>query len=208
MNKKKLFLRIFKLAERKYSKSEKRLAGEGWTHDWQTLIATIYSAQSRDELTIPVMENAFKVLPTLKSWSTAPLEKIESLTKKINYYRTKSRHAKGTATLLIKDFKGKVPDNIDDLVKLPGVGRKTANLVLGEIHQKDGICVDTHVHRLSNVLGLVRTKTPHETELALQKIAPKKYWSRINRLFVLWGKDVPGRDKERLVSALTDHKSN
>lgn len=196
------FLRIFRLAQKKYSHSEKRLAADAWTMDWQTLIATIYSAQSRDEMTIPVMEETFKKLPTLKKYAEAPLSRIKSLTKKINFYKTKSKNSKASAQLLIKDFKGKVPDTIEQLTTLPGVGRKTANLVLTEIHQKGGICVDTHVHRISNVLGFVKTKTPHQTELALMKIAPKKHWSKINRIFVLWGKEVPGRDKKKLLEHL------
>jgi endonuclease-3 len=196
------FLKIFRLAQKKYSKSSKRLAGEGWPHNWQTLITTIYSAQSRDETTIPVMENAFRALPTLESWSKAPLSKIMNLTRKINYYKTKSKNSKAAAQMLLKNFHGKIPNTIEQLITLPGVGRKTANLILTEIHKKDGICVDTHVHRISNVLGLVKTHTPHETELALMKIAPKKHWSKINRLFVLWGKDVPGRDKRKLIAHL------
>ena len=197
-----LFLNIFKAAEKKYSKSEKRLAGEGWQHDWQTLITTIYSAQSRDELTIPVMENTFQQLPTLNAFASAPLKKIKKLTKKINYYKTKSKNAKATSQILLKKHNGKVPDTIEQLTELPGVGRKTANLILTEIHNKDGICVDTHVHRLSNVLGIVKTKTPHKTELALQKIVPRKYWNRINRIFVLWGKEVHGRDKDKFMQKL------
>ena len=198
----KLFLSIFHKAERKYSRSSKRLAAEGWENDWQTLIATIYSAQSRDETTIPVMEKAFNVFPTLESYANSPFSRLMSLTKKINYYKTKSRNSKATAQLLLSKFNGKVPDTIESLVTLPGVGRKTANLVLIKIHNKYGICVDTHVHRISNTLRLVNTKTPHETELALQKIAPKRCWNKINRYFVLWGKEVPGRDKERLLSNL------
>ncbi len=199
MTKKQLFLKIFKRAEKKYGKSKKRLAGEAWQKDWQTLITTIYSAQSRDETTIPVMENTFKQFPTLEKFTSAKLSKIKSLTKKINYYKTKSKNAKATTKMLIKNFNGKVPDKIEELITLPGVGRKTANLILTEIHNKDGITVDTHVHRLSNVLKLVKTRSPHETELALMKLAPKKYWKKINRIFVLWGKEVPGRDKNRLL---------
>lgn len=196
------FLKIFRLAQRKYSGSEKRLAGEGWKHDWQTLITTIYSAQSRDELTIPVMTEVFKQLPTLEAYTKAPLQQIESLTRKINFYKTKSKNSKETAKQLLENFNGKVPDTIEQLITLPGVGRKTANLILTEIHKKPCITVDTHVHRISNVLSLVKTKTPHETELALMKIAPKKYWSKINRFFVLWGKEVPGRDKKKLLKHL------
>ena len=203
----KLFLSIFHKAERKYSRSSKRLAAEGWENDWQTLIATIYSAQSRDETTIPVMEKAFNVFPTLESYANSPFSRLMSLTKKINYYKTKSRNSKATAQLLLSKFNGKVPDTIEQLITLPGVGRKTANLILSEIHNKDGICVDTHVHRISNVLGLVKTKTPHETEIELEKIAPKKYWSKINRLFVLWGKDVRGRNKNKLLGKLEEISS-
>lgn len=204
MNKKEA-LKLFKKVEKKYKNNSKRLAGEAWQHNWQTLIATIYSAQSRDELTIPVMENTFKQLPTLKSYADAPIEKIESLTKKINFYKTKSKNSKSTAQKLLTDFQGKIPDSIEQLVTLPGVGRKTANLVLTEIHNKDGICVDTHVHRIANVLGLVKTKTPHQTELALQKVFPKSYWSKINRLFVLWGKETPGKDKKKLLGKLKEN---
>lgn len=202
MSKQSQFLKIFKAAQKKYGRSTKRLAGDSWPKDWQTLITTIYSAQSRDETTIPVMEKAFSSLPTLESWSKAPINKIESLTKKINFYKTKSKNSKATAQLLIKNFNSRVPDTIEELVTLPGVGRKTANLVLTEIHKKPGITVDTHVHRIANVFDLVKTKTPHQTELALMKIAPKKYWSKINRVFVLWGKEVRGRDKKKFLEKL------
>ncbi len=202
MNKKEYFLHILRLAEKKYGQAEKRLAGEGWKHDWQTLIATIYSAQTRDELTIPVMTGAFDELDTLDRFANAKLSRIMQLTKKLNFYKTKSKNAKETARILLKEYWGEVPSSLDELVKLPGVGRKTANLALSEIHGKDGICVDTHVHHIVNVLGLVKTKNPTETEFALMKIAPRKYWSRINRLFVLWGKNVKGRDKKKLLDAL------
>ncbi|MEK6934080.1 MAG: endonuclease III [Nanoarchaeota archaeon] len=202
MDRKRYFLKIFRKAKKKYGNYKKRLAGECWRYDWQTLIATIYSAQSRDETTIPVMEAAYKELPTLKKFASAPLSKIMSLTKKTNYYITKSKNSKAAAQILLDKFNGKVPDTIENLISLPGVGRKTANLILSEIHKKDAITVDTHVHRISNVLGLVRTNTPDETELTLKKIIPRKYWSKINRLFVLWGKEVSGRDKKKLLMTL------
>lgn len=204
MDKTKEFLRIFKAAKKKYGKSQKRLAGEGWKHGWQTLISTIYSAQARDELTIPVMDNLFKKLPTLKKFATAKLSTIESLTKKMNYYRTKSKNAHATANILLTEYKGKVPQNIEEMIKLPGVGRKTANLMATEVFEKPGICVDTHVHRIANLFGIVRTKTPNGTEEALKEVAPKRYWKEINRIFVLWGKEVPGQDKDRLWAKLQE----
>ncbi len=202
VQRRRLFLSIFKKAERKYGASTKRLAGEGWAHHWQTLVVTMMSAQSRDEVTIPIAESLFSQFPTLEQLAAADIEDIEKVIHSLNYYRTKAKHIKETAYLLVKEHHGRVPDTIDELVKLPGVGRKTANLIITEVHKGDGICVDTHVHRISNVLGLVKTKTPHQTELELQKIAPRRYWGRINRLFVLWGKEVPGRDKERLLRQL------
>ena len=97
-----------------------------------------------------------------------------------------------------------MPDGIDELLKLPGVGRKPANLVLSEVYGKDTITIDTHCHRILNVLGIVRAKTPRQTELEMMKIAPKKCWPRINRLFVLWGQDVRGRDKMKLLAKLDE----
>lgn len=202
MDKRKYFLEIFRKAELTYGHDEKRLAGEGWGHGWQTLIATIMSAQSRDETTIPIAEKLFLQYRTLDDLASAEYSSVLGIMKSLNYNKTKARNVIACAKMLVADFNGRVPSRIEDLILLPGVGRKTANLVLSEIHNADTITVDTHVHRISNVLGLVKTKTPVETERALQKIAPRKYWSRINRLFVLWGKNVPGRDKSKLLRVL------
>ena len=198
------FLKVFRKAEKRYGKSEKRLAGEGWGAAWKTLIVTIMSAQSRDETTIVIGEKLFRRYDTLEKLSRAKFEEVYKIFSGLNYNKTKAKHVIESAKMLLSDFNGKVPDSIDELVKLPGVGRKTANLVITEEHGKDGITVDTHVMRLSNVLGLVKTKTPSQTEFELIKIAPRKYWSRINRLFVLWGKDVPGRDRKRLLDKLEE----
>lgn len=202
MNKKKYFLEIFKKAEKKYNKYEKRLAAEGWKYDWQTLIATIMSAQSRDEATITTAKNLFNKYDSLEKLANAKYEDVLNILKSLNYNKTKTKNIINTANILIKEYNGKIPDTIEKLVKLQGVGRKTANLVLSEIYVKDAICVDTHVHRISNVVELVKTKNPYETEMALQKIAPKRYWSKINRILVLWGKEVSGRDKKKLLDNL------
>lgn len=195
-------MKIFHKAERKYGSSEKRLAAEEWKYDWQTLIATIMSAQSRDETTIVVADKLFAKYTNLNKLSEANYNDVLRIFGSLNYNRTKAKNVIGCARMLVNEFNSKVPDEIDKLILLPGVGRKTANLIISEIHNKDGICVDTHVHRISNVLGIVKTKNPTETEYALMEIAPRKYWSRINRIFVLWGKDVPGKDKKRLLKAL------
>lgn len=196
------FLKIFKKAQRKYKNSEKRLAAEGWNSDWKILIATIMSAQSRDETTIPTAENLFKKYSSLEKLSRAKHKNILKIFRSLNYNKTKTKNVVKASRYIIKNYKGKVPNTIGQLIKIPGVGRKTANLVLSEIYGHQTITVDTHVHRLSNVLGFVKTKNPHVTELELMKIAPKRYWNKINRIFVLWGKEISGRDKQKLMQKL------
>jgi endonuclease III len=203
-NKEKYFLGIFKKAEKKYGSSAKRLAGDNWEKDWQTLVATILSAQTRDETTIPVAENLFKRYKTVEQLSKAKYSDVLTIISRVNFKNNKAKHVIGAAKYLVENHHGKVPDDIDELVRIPGVGRKTANLVLSEVHKKDAICIDTHCHQIANLLGIVKTKNPTETEFALMKIVPKKYWSRINRLFVLWGKDVPRKTKERLLQKLNE----
>jgi endonuclease-3 len=199
------FIELFEKAEKKYGQYNKRLAGEGWNADWMMLVATILSAQTRDETTIPVAEELFKKYNTVDCLAKAKLSDVERTIKRINFYKNKSKNIIGTAKWLKENGYGKsgtVPDTIEELIKMPGVGRKTANLVMTEVHNKDGICVDTHVHRISNIFGFVKTKNPKETEFALMKIVPKQYWSRINRIFVLWGKEVRGRDKKKFLEKL------
>ncbi len=202
MDRKKEFLELFEMAEARYGKSGKRLAGEGWDEVWKTLICTILSAQSRDETTIPIAERLFEKYGSLEKLSRASVGDVENSLKGMNYYKTKARNILGAARMLLNDFNGRVPETIDELVKLPGVGRKTANLVLTECFGKEGITVDTHVHRISNVFGFVNTKTPNETEIELMKIVPRELWSRVNRIIVLWGKEVKGRDRGKFLERL------
>ncbi len=199
---KELFLKVFNAAKKTYGKSTKRLAGEGWEKEWHLLFATMLSAQTRDELTIPVAEELFRKYSSLELIGKEHEEKILDVIRRVNYNRTKAKNLVAAANYIIENYEGKVPKNIDDLVLIPGVGRKTANLVLGELHNADAICVDTHVHRISNVLGIVKTKTPEQTEYELQIVAPKKYWNQINRLFVLWGKETPGQDPKKLLKKI------
>jgi endonuclease III len=200
------FLRILDKVEKKYGKSSKRLAGDyvQWGADWKVLITTILSAQSRDETTIPIAEKLFRKYGSLKKLAGAKYTGVLQVLKSMNYNKTKSKHVIAAAKFILKEFEGNVPDSIEELVRIPGVGRKTANLVVTEVYRGEGICVDTHVHRLSNVFGFVDTKVPNQTEKALRELVPKKYWSRINRLFVLWGKDASGRDKDKLLRRLEE----
>jgi len=201
--KREYFLEIFEKAEKKYGKSVKRLAAEGWKENWQVLISTILSARNRDEITISVCKELFEKYD-LKGLAEAPLSEIGKDIRKINFWENKSRYIKETARILFEKYGGKVPNEIDKLVELPGVGRKTANLVLSTCFSKDTITCDTHVIRISNVFGFVDSENPDIVERELKKIAPEEYWSKINRIFVLWGQDVKGRDKEKFLRKLEE----
>ncbi len=156
-------------------------------HPYKTLISTLLSARTRDELTAKVAINLFKKAKNIKELSKLTQKQIEGLIYPVGFYKTKARHVKRLTEVILKDFKGKIPNTREDLVKLPGVGRKTANLVLNRAFGKPAIAVDTHVHRISNTLGWVKTKTPEETEKELMKIIPENKWVEMNRLFVSIG---------------------
>ena len=199
---KKYFLEIFGRAQKKYGKSSKRLAADGWGEPWRTLIVTIMSAQSRDETTIPIAEKLFKKYDSLEKLANAKVSDVYRIFSGLNFNKTKAKNVIAAARHVRDEFSGVLSSDIDELVKIPGVGRKTANLVLSEVFGKDAIPIDTHCHRILNVLGIVDTKNPDQTEEEIKKIAPRKYWSKINRILVLWGKECPGRDKERLLGSL------
>jgi len=157
---------------------------------WQTLIATILSARSRDETTEVVARNLFQHYPDCASLASAPVRRIEKLVKKTGFYKTKARRIIEVSQVLLKEYGGEVPREMEKLLQLPGVGRKTASCVLVYAFGTAAIPVDTHVHRLSNRLGWVHTKTPEKTEIALRKLIPEEHWILINDLLVFHGKKV------------------
>ena len=154
------------------------------------LIACILSLRTQDTTTGPAAERLFAVADTPETMLGLTPKRIETLIFPVGFYRTKARVILGICRDLLERFAGRVPDEIDDLLTLKGVGRKTANLVVTMGYDKPGICVDTHVHRISNRLGYVRTKTPEETEMALRAKLPKRYWIGYNDLLVSFGQNV------------------
>jgi endonuclease-3 len=157
---------------------------------FQVLIGTILSARTKDQTTAEACTRLFKKAPTVDKLDRLSESQISELIYPVGFYKTKAKHVKATADMLLTTYNGQVPDTMDALLTLPGVGRKTANLVLGEAFKKHAICVDTHVHRISNLLGLLRTKTPHETEQALATVLPKKHWILYNTYLVAHGQTV------------------
>ena len=154
------------------------------------LIGTILSARTRDENTSAVVKKLFAKYKSARSLAHAKLSDVEKIIKSTGFYHVKAKRIIEVASLIDSKYSGKVPDTLDELLKLPGVGRKTANCVLVYAFEKPAIPVDTHVHRISNRLGLVQTKTPEETELELMKKIPKKFWLKINDTFVMYGQNI------------------
>jgi len=162
-------------------------------HDdpFQVLIATMLSAQTRDPVTAAASARLFRVARTPAAVAALPVRRIETLIYPVSFYRTKAVHVRDACRQILERFGGRVPPTMNELLTLPGVGRKTANLVLILAHRSaDNICVDTHVHRISNRLGWVRTRTPEETEHALYEAVPKRWWATVNLYLVTWGQNV------------------
>ena len=154
------------------------------------LIGTILSARTKDESTTKVVKILFSKYKNAKDLANAKLNDVEKIIKPIGFYHVKSKRIIEVAKIIDKKYKGKVPEDLDSLVQLPGVGRKTANCVLVYAFEKPAIPVDIHVHRISNRLGLVQTKTPEETEIKLMEKIPKKFWIEINDTFVMYGQNI------------------
>lgn len=158
---------------------------------FQVLIATMLSAQTKDAVTAAASSRLFRVARTPRSVAALPVRRIEELIYPVSFYRNKAVHVKETCRQLLARYGGSVPGTMEDLLTLPGVGRKTANLVLILAHaSQENICVDTHVHRIANRLGWVVTRTPEETEHALYKATPRRWWPLINLYLVTWGQNV------------------
>ncbi|MBT3328603.1 MAG: endonuclease III [Nitrosopumilus sp.] len=164
-------------------------------HDAETgpfsiLIGTILSARTKDETTTKAVKALFLKYKNPDDLAKAKIKDVEKIIKSIGFFHVKSKRIIEVAKIIHKKYKDKVPDDLDTLVQLPGVGRKTANCVLVYAFEKPAIPVDIHVHRISNRLGLVETKNPEDTEQELMKKIDKKYWIEINDTFVMYGQNI------------------
>ena len=165
------------------------------THDFGhnpfiILISCLLSLRARDTTVYPICKKLFVRIKTPEDLLNIPVSELEVLFHSIGFYRRKTQVVRAVCMELIERFQGVVPKTEEELLSLPGVGRKTAALVLSEGFGIPAICVDTHVHRLANAFGLVETQTPEQTERALQELLPKNWWSRVNRILVVWGQNV------------------
>ncbi len=168
-----------------------KIAEEDSGTPFHVLVATMLSAQTRDQTTLEASTRLFKRARTPRTMAKLSTAEIERLIYPVSFYRNKAVHVKATCRRLLSEFGGDVPDTMEALLTLPGVGRKTANLVRIVAHRRpDSICVDTHVHRIANRFGWVQTKTPEQTERALYDVLPRRWWARVNLYLVTWGQHV------------------
>ncbi len=188
----KQFLAINKL------KGDMRLAAEKWPTKFQTLISTILSARTLDETTIRVCNLLFKDYPDAKSLSRTNSPEIEKIIKPINFYKNKSKNIINCSKFLEEKYNGKIPEEYDKLIELPGVGNKTANVFLSD-QEKNVVAVDTHVYYISKYLGWSNKKKPEEVEKDLEKLFPKNYWNKLNPALVKFGKKYTSRKRKNLL---------
>jgi len=157
---------------------------------FKILIGTILSARTRDEITTKVIKSLFTEFKNPNELSEANLKDLKKAIQKIGFYNVKAARIKEVSQIIVEKYNGKVPAKLDDLLTLPGVGRKTANCVLVYGFKKPAIPVDVHVHRIANRIGIVNTKMPEETEIVLRKSIERKYWTRVNETFVTFGQNI------------------
>ncbi len=154
------------------------------------LISCLLSLRAKDSTTIHVCRDLFTRARTPKAILALPLPALEKIVYKTGFYKNKAKSLHHVSDVLLTDYDGKVPATYEQLISIKGIGLKTANLVLGLAFGKPAICVDTHVHRISNRLGIIKTKTVEQTEEVLRETLPKKYWTVWNKLLVIWGQNV------------------
>lgn len=157
---------------------------------FKVLISTMLSLRTKDEVTAKAAHRLFQFADTPETMQNLPVSRLEKLIYPVGFYKKKAENIHTVSTILMNTYKGKVPDDLDLLLALPGVGRKTANLVMTRGFYKQGICVDTHVHRIINRLGYAKTRTPEETERVLRNKLPPQWWIPINDILVAFGQNL------------------
>lgn len=207
MLKKNYLDKIYSTLEKKYELVPLEIFAD---NAYKSLISTLMSARTNDDTTVVASKRLFKVAQNIRSLNKLSEDQIAKLIFPVGFYKTKAKHIKQLTKKVLSDFEGNIPNTREELMSLPGVGRKTANLVLNRAFGKPAIAVDTHVHKITNMLGWVNTKNPEETELALMKVLPKQYWSDTNRLFVSIGRQFRSKAKLKdflmpLVLSSQDH---
>ncbi|MBI3322838.1 MAG: endonuclease III [Candidatus Omnitrophica bacterium] len=182
--------RVIRILRRAVRRWEEPVVGRYKADPFTTLIGCLLSLRTQDATTHRACERLFRLARTPQAMRRLPTKTIERAIYPVGFYRTKARRLKEVCRVLLERYQGRVPDDLEELLTITGVGRKTANLVVTLAYRKPGICVDTHVHRITNRWGYVRTKTPEQTEFALRAILPRRHWIVLNDLLVAFGQHV------------------
>ncbi|WP_457639255.1 endonuclease III domain-containing protein [Persephonella sp.] len=190
----KTFIEVLKILEREFPKWNapvvSLMAKRDRRSPFQILVSTVISLRTKDEVTAEASERLFSLADNPYDMLRLSEEQIAQAIYPAGFYRNKAKTIKEISRIIVEEYNGKVPDSLEELLKLPGVGRKTANLVLALSFKKPAICVDVHVHRITNRLGFVKTKTPEETEAELMKKLPVEWWNKVNDLLVAFGQTI------------------
>ena len=182
--------KVMQILKREVKNWKQPVLGHYSHSPFTVLISCILSLRTQDKTTDEASARLFGLAKTAQSMLKLPTVTIEKTIYPVGFYKTKAQNIKKICRLLLSEYKGQVPDKISELLKFPGVGRKTANLVVTMGFNKPGICVDTHVHRISNRWGYVRTNTPEKTEMSLRRKLPRRYWILINEVLVAYGQNI------------------
>jgi endonuclease III len=184
------FKQIFSILDKTHPETMlEQLGREGYT-PFQLMIATLLSARTKDSTTIPIVKTLFEKYPSPKELSKVDIKVLTKLLYGVGFHNVKSNNVKKLSQIISEKYHSKIPNTLDELTSLPGVGRKTANCILNYAFNKPAIAVDIHVHRISNRLGWVKTKSPPETELELMKVVPKSEWVNVNKYLVGHGQTI------------------
>ena len=186
-------VKVLKILEKEYKKWDApvvTLIKERTNDPFRILISTILSLRTKDEVTRKASQKLFERAKTPEEILKLTCKDIEKLIYPVGFYRRKAYTIKKISEIILSEYQGKVPDKLEELLSLPGVGRKTANLVITLGFNKEGICVDTHVHRISNRFGYVKTRNPYETEMKLRKKLPREWWTKYNDILVAFGQTI------------------
>ena len=186
-------IKVLKILEREYERWNApvvTLIAQHTNDPFKVLVSALISTRTKDETTAEACKRLFDVVKGPQDLLEIPIDELERLIYPVGFYKTKAKHLKELAEDLVQRFGKRVPDNFEDLISLKGVGRKVANLVLADGFGKPVICVDTHVHRITNRWGLIKTKNVEQTEKELMKVVPEEYRRLMNRLLVAFGQRI------------------
>ncbi|MBN1130556.1 MAG: endonuclease III, partial [Chitinispirillaceae bacterium] len=181
---------VYRVLKKEFSKNRAPvvdLVGIQTKDPFKVLVTTMLSARTKDQTTTAAVKRLFHEAPAMQDLDRIPLDRLEKLIFPVGFYREKARHLKQLPAVIRERFGGRIPETVEELVELPGVGRKTANLVVAVAFNKPAVCVDVHVHRIMNRLGYLASATPFETEMLLRKHLPVRYWTTFNSFFVSFG---------------------